>query len=395
MLTSPRIILALGAVCLSLSVFCAAALGAAPAKVTVRVEGQNETLLPATQVTTTTEPVVNDGNPADSCPGTSALGALQVATGGRWSGPWDASYMQYEIFSIEGEEHAFESGFYWDMWVEHREAQAGACLVEPHEGAELLFFPCSESASSCGPLGVEAPATANEYAPVSVTVVKYSASGASSPVGGATVSGAANTETTESNGHATLVFTETGMQTIHVSAPELVRTEATICVHHRNDGTCGTPDEPGSTSSSTSTSGASSGAGGVSGYSQSAPYTGPYALVAKSSEPLEGHTYARRHAPRLLSGSVLAHSPVSSISLELRREYRGRCWAYSGTKERFVRARCGKAKPFKVSSDASYSYLLPAPLARGRYVLEILATDAAGDHTTPSLGSSRIVFHVR
>ena len=77
---SRRIYLALGAGLLSLA--CVArvpvALAGTPASVTVRVEGLTETKVPPAQVTTTTEPVVKDGKPADSCPGTSAAGALQL-----------------------------------------------------------------------------------------------------------------------------------------------------------------------------------------------------------------------------------------------------------------------------------------------------------------------------
>jgi hypothetical protein len=92
---------------------------------------------------------------------------------------------------------------------------------------------------------------------------------------------------------------------------------------------------------------------------------------------------------------VLAHSPVSSVSLELRRQSKGRCYAYEGTRERFVRAHCGTGSLFKVSSSSSFSYLLPAALAPGRYVLDVQATDLAGNRTTLARGTSRTVFYVR
>ncbi|HTZ86407.1 MAG TPA: hypothetical protein VMB05_07050, partial [Solirubrobacteraceae bacterium] len=63
--------------------------------------------------------------------------------------------------------------------------------------------------------------------------------------------------------------------------------------------------------------------------------------------------------------------------------------------ERFQRARCGQGAFFKVGSTPSYSYLLPAALAPGRYVLDVQATDEAGNRTTLARGSSRIVFYVR
>ena len=125
-----------------------------------------------------------------------------------------------------------------------------------------------------------------------------------------------------------------------------------------------------------------------------APYKGPYALVASASSVIEGHVYRRGHAPRVLSGSVLAHTTVTATSLELRREYRGRCYAYNGVTTRFARTRCGEGSFFKVSNNGTFSYLLPAVLLPGRYVLDIEATDAAGNRTAPARGSTRIVFYV-
>ncbi len=60
-----------------------------------------------------------------------------------------------------------------------------------------------------------------------------------------------------------------------------------------------------------------------------------------------------------------------------------------------MRARCGTGKPFQVSTNGLFSYLLPSALAPGRYVLDIQATDAAGNRTTLARGTSRIVFYVR
>ena len=77
------------------------------------------------------------------------------------------------------------------------------------------------------------------------------------------------------------------------------------------------------------------------------------------------------------------------------RRNRGHCSEYDAVSERFVRARCGHGRYFKVSESASFSYLLPAPLGRGRYVFDVQATDAAGNRTTLARGTSRIVFYVR
>ena len=77
--------LAAGLVSAALLAAPAAAPGQAP--VTVRVEGSTATVLPRTQVTTTTTPVNKDGQPGHDCTGTSAAGALERATGGSWPGP--------------------------------------------------------------------------------------------------------------------------------------------------------------------------------------------------------------------------------------------------------------------------------------------------------------------
>jgi hypothetical protein len=97
----------------------------------------------------------------------------------------------------------------------------------------------------------------------------------------------------------------------------------------------------------------------------------------------------------LITGVVSAHSAVASVSVKLRRGYRGRCYAFNGTAATFRRARCGHASAFKVSSNGLFSYFLPFALPPGRYVLDIEATDVAGNHTALARGTSRIVFYVR
>jgi len=366
-----------------------------PATVTVRVEGLGETRLPATAVTTTTEPVVKDGITKDSCPGTNAIGALQLATAGNWSGKWFGGELNpqgrfeglgYSVETILGESYPFTSGSFWDFWIDNNEA-VGICGQEVQAGDQILLFPCHfEEGKECSPLGIEAPASANVGEPVQIAVKKYNSKGEASAVAGASLAGASAAASTDPSGHATVSFASVGHFTLRASAPELVRAEATICVHAGNDGGCSTPS-PGAPGAS-SGSGASSNLGGT-------PYTGPYAVVAKATGPVEGRVYSRRHAPRVLTGTVIAHTAVTSVSVALRRRQGARCFAYSGVRALFTRARCGTAPFFRVSRAPSFSYLLPAALAPGRYVLDIEATDAAGNHTSLARGTSRIVFYVR
>jgi hypothetical protein len=161
-------------------------------------------------------------------------------------------------------------------------------------------------------------------------------------------------------------------------------------VHAGSDGNCGT-HAPSNSVTPTSNTGANT--GGVASFVNR--YTGPFALVASATGLLDGHVYARGRGPRVLSGTILAHSPVSAVSLELRRRHRGVCSAYDGTSERFRRARCGSGSFFGVSSNGVFSYLLPAALGPGRYVLDVQASDVAGNRTTLARGTSRLVFYVR
>jgi hypothetical protein len=372
----------------------------APAVVTVRVEGLTETKVPSTLLTTTTTPVVNDGNAAHSCSGTSALGALQLATAGNWSGPWEASFKQYLIYTIEGETHEFEASssanYYWAFWLDNKEAEVGACEAELAQGDQVLLFPsCYGSACatpSPTPLGIEAPTTANAGEAVTVTAKQYNAKGEASPAVGANVVGGGTGASTDSQGHATLKFFGDGTYTLRVSGapagPPAVRTETTICVHEGNDGTCGTTRPPSPSPIMQMPAPASS-------VIQPKPYTGPYAVVADETGLIDGHVYSRKHAPRVLAGNVIAHVTVTSISIRLRRTYKGRCWAYNGVSERLEKVRCRQGSFFDVGSGgSSFSYLLPSKLPPGRYVFDMKATDGAGNRTALDRGTSRIVFYV-
>ena len=396
MLSSRRIVLALSAVSLTLLSQVSPALATGPATVTVRVEGESKTLVLPKQVTTTTQPVVNDGKPEDSCPGTSALGALQLATGGNWSGPWSTSFNQYEIDSIEGESHPFFSGAFWDLWTNHTESLVGACGAELEPGEEVLFYPCPEAAPACpGPLGIALPESATVGTPVPVKISKYSSSGMASAVVGATVTGAAATVITGPGGEASLSFSAPGKYTtVSASAPEAVRAESTICVEASGEGTCPKPSTASLLGSSKTTGSAG---GGTSTGGSSAKGFGASLLGL-----VEGHVYGPRQAPRLLSGSVNAAGAVGEVKLRLTRRWRTRagrvhCSFYSGVTDAFKGMRCGAGHGhfFSAGSKSSFSYLLPSALAPGRYVLDLEATNGAGERTKLARGSTRLVFFVR
>ena len=101
-----------------------AALAADPATVTVRVEGDAETLLARTVVPATGPALVRDG---DSCPGDSAAAALDRATAGAWSGTWNPSFSDWELTTIKGESHSFSAAAYWGFFLDEAVANAGIC----------------------------------------------------------------------------------------------------------------------------------------------------------------------------------------------------------------------------------------------------------------------------
>jgi len=227
---------------------------ASPATVTVRAEGVTQTLLPPTEVTTTTTPVIKDGK--HECSGTSAAGALQIAN---WNGEW-FSGLGYSVETIEGESYPFTQPYYWNFWFDNRPATTGTCLTQVHSGDSILFFPeCfSETAGVCpasppNPLGIDAPPDAGVDRPVTVTVTSYAnATGAASPAVGADVSGEGVSAITNSDGQATVTFTSAGTFILHATAPGSIRTETNICVHNGNDGNCGTAAQSGTSPSSSS-----------------------------------------------------------------------------------------------------------------------------------------------
>ena len=278
---------------LALLALAAAAPAAGPATVTVEVEGLSETKVPPTQVTTTIAPVVKDGNPEHSCPGTNAAGALELATAGNWNGKWYGGEVKagkftglgYSVEEVDGESYPFSGSTFWDLWINDKASEEGVCDAEMSSGDHVLLFPCHyEEGKECPtPLGIEAPAFANAGEAVTVTVKQYNAKGEASPAVGATVSGGGVSASTDFEGHATLRFYgDVGVFALHAygsnEGPPAVRTQTTICVHEGNDGTCGTT-APSNSPLSQSPSSAASSAGS---------YKGPFAVVAKAKGIAEG-----------------------------------------------------------------------------------------------------------
>ena len=350
---------------------------AGPADVTVRVEGAAATLVPRTAVRTDTTTINKDRNPAHTCSGTSAAGALEKATGGDWSGPWFDG-LGYAVNTIKGETHAFPAPEYFSLWINHRSASEGACgaTTELQPGDEVLFFvdrcvadPVTFLCTNPPvlPLGLKAPGNVAPGGPFTVSVVEYAANGTPSPVAGATGTGGAEPVTTDAAGNA--VVTANVQEPFSLRATKANRAPSAselVCVSTGADGRCGSADrEPAS-----------------------ATITGIR----------EGQRFTRANAPRRLTATVQADtSGLQTVKLRLTRSLGRRCSYYSPRSERFRRVPCGvnRAPWAAIGDRQEVDYLLPERLTRGRYVLDVNAVDKAGNRDdVRRRGGNRIVFHV-
>lgn len=167
---------------------------AGPAKVSIRVEGQGKALVSQRTLTTTTQSFTKDGDPSHPCPGTSAGGALQQATGGAWSGSYTEG-LGYFVDTIKGEKHPGTPD-YWAFWVNHKQASQGLCATELRPRDQVLFFvdSCTYDAATMGcsnqpvlPLGLHVARRVGRCKFVTASVVIYSAAGRATPRPGATI----------------------------------------------------------------------------------------------------------------------------------------------------------------------------------------------------------------
>lgn len=353
----------------------AGASAAGPADVTVRVEGAAETLVPRTALTTTTQPVNKSGQPGQECTGTSAAGALELATAGQWTGEW-SDFGTYSVDEIKSERHTFSDPEYWSFWVNGKPASSGVCGVELQTGDDVLFFPDVNCfGDGCDPrevLDLQVPADARRGEAFTARVVEisggfdenFNATASSRPAAGATITVPGGAVSTGADGTARVTLeNEPGRVQLRVTKPGTIRETETVCLSDGDDGNCGTRDRTPP-------------AGRITGI-------------------FEQQVFEKR-GPRELTGIVEADpSGLHAVKLRLTRRHRGRCWYFSGGKQKLRKTRCGRSFPFAIGDRAEWSYLLPAALPKGRYVFDVIAIDKAFNRDVLARGRSRVVFHVR
>lgn len=383
-----------------LATACAFALiapAASAADVTVRVEGADRTLQPTTAVTLPGPAVDKTAEGGTTCSTTSGGSALEAAVGGDWGGRSDSFGQRVE--HIRDVNLPFEGPRYWAFYINDTAASVGLCGYTPQQGDEILLYAaCAGTTSGCisgEPLDLKVPATVRpgEAFSVQVQEVKTTYGGApnyeqtttKTPASGANVAGGGASATTGGDGRASLTLSQRGPVTLVATKGSAVREGVAVCVTDGADGACGSsvPGQPGS---------AGTGSSGT-----------PF--VADRISPLAAftglrRTYSRRSAPRVLRGKVDDDGGVRTVKLRLTRTTPGgRCFAYSGRRERFIRRpRCGASSGwwFAIGDRAAFEYQLASKLGAGRYVLDVNAIDKSynrDDVRRP--GENRVVFTVR
>jgi hypothetical protein len=336
--------------------------------VTVRVEGATSTLLDRTTVTLGT----GNGSPCDA---DTAGAALDAAT----KGNWDRSEF---VSTILGESHSFANNDYWAEWVDNGSGYkrgGGLCADHLAEGDKVLLLvdlsPPPTFAPTVFPLAIEGLPAASAGGDVPVTVVEYRSAtgnigeGERTPVAGATVTGGAEPVVTGADGTAVVRLVPANGWRVRATKPGDAPS-ATEVVAPVVKGVLQCSCVPPTSSAP----------------DRSAP-------VAKLTGFTDHQVF--KTGPRELKGSFADASGVKSVKLRLAKRVRGKCSYFSGKLETFRHTKCGTEKYFAIGDRADWTYLLPAKLGKGRYVLDAVAIDGAGNRTPLARGTTRVVFTVR
>jgi hypothetical protein len=364
-----------------LALLVAVPAGAAPVTVDLRIEGASRTLFEAPVTTDVRTFRFSDDPTGHRCDGTAAenQGTSPVPAPTRGAavaeaaeraplvirGQWFSSLGSPAFSEIAGESVAFDPATNRFL-VEYKNAQAasvGSC-GDPVQAGDDVLFAYGDGSEQL--LALTGPGSAR---PGETVTVKVADAGNGAAVAGAAVAGR------ETGGDGTAVvgpLTQRGDQDLKATKSGTIRSNRLrVCVSDGHDGFCGatTPGSPGTPGAARDS-------------------TAPATRIALR----DGATFSRRRAPRLLRGSVTADpSGLRTVKLRLARRSGGRCTYFSGRRERLLATRCGRAFWFAVGDRADWSYLLPARLPAGSYVLEAKAIDGAFNRGAPA----RVRFRVR
>jgi hypothetical protein len=339
-----------------------AAVAAKPPTVLVRIEGAGATLLPPTLAQTTDANTVR----GHTCPGSSAAGALNIATHGGWTGKFEtgSGFADFFITGILGEQPTGNN--FWTLWVNGRSSSTGACSTQLHFADGELWFDCLADAHfNCtnNPLALSAPATVRAGSPFTGTVKQLDGSGHSAPVSAAVVTGDGVVGLSAAGGKTSLVARKAGVITLQARKSGATPSDPVpVCVYKAKKSDCPTSAGPPVQ---------------VRGIRQHQVFThGPRSLHGTAGPDLSGLTD--------VSFSLLRHAPNK------------RCSYFDADRGRWHATSCQTAAPlFSIGANANWSYLLPAPLPTGKYHLRVVATDGDGIKSRPVAGKSVLDFTVK
>jgi hypothetical protein len=372
---------------------CCGVAWAAPVTVNLRVEGSSQTLYEGS-VTTDAKTLTKDNTGPHPCdgtnggvnptPGPTMTGAMDdgaTAAGFTWAATWDDGYQDFFISRIGPDTNTGAPNFqpYWGYFHNWVATQIGGCQQQVSAGDAVLF-----AYSNYGEplLQLSGPGRAATGQSFSVTVQQNDGNGNRTVAPGANVQG----HTTDAAGQATLSFSDPGVKRIKATRSGSVRSNAIdVCVYAEGSGDCGTTKagsgEPGPPAQETP--------------GQPAPpakdTTPPLVTIG---QPVDGRTYAK--GPRLLSGNVSDDHGLQQVFLRVRKPGSGasktRCRWYSAKREVFTHRSvpCSRSRFFRIGKSGNWSYLLPARLRTGGYVLDVKALD-----TSYNAGRATASFRVR
>jgi hypothetical protein len=369
---------------------------ATAATVSVEIEGQS-----VVQAPTTVQTAASVAKPGGaSCSGAVPATALETAVGGDWDGP------EFGVTRIKGESHPFASGASsWAVYVNGRFFDDTACTHPLADGDKVLFW-WSDAYASEGydePVFLDAPATAVPGQAITAKVTQadttfdtdppYASHTAITAAAGATITGGTAPVTTGADGTARVTVAP-GPYTLVVHKDNRAPARIAGCATTGSDGLCGTQVQTGT--GGPYLPAAPCVTNGHDGFCNTKDTVAASATITAIAE---GKKYAKGKGPRRLAGKVAADgSGVKDVLLRLTRNDRGKCSTYDAKTEKLKRIKkCGATHGvwFSAGSDASWSYLLPAKLGRGRYVLDVNVVDKAGNRTSKlARGTSRVVFTV-
>ncbi len=380
---------------------------AAPVTVNLRIEGPTQTVFEG-PVTTDLRTFHFSDSPATThvCDGTAVGGyggpsatpvptrnAALVTAAEQNGFPLLGSFGQYgagfTTIGTQNVDYDPGSGRYLAEYKNGQFSNYGGCGDPIVTGDEVLYAFADGSETL---LGLSGPAKAALGAPVPVKVSDLGSP--ATGVAGATVDG----HSTGADGTATVgPFTTPGDHDLKATKTGAIRSSRLrVCVTTGDDGYCGTSIPTPTTTTPTTPVPppcASNGHDGLCGSPDTDAGSGQLTGITEQQK------FSKPAAPRTLTGKVTTTGAgVKLVEAKLTRKLGKVCETFSGARAQFVRAACGaqNGRWFEVGTTADWSFLLPAALSPGRYVLDTRVTDTAGNVDTKlQRGRNRIVFFVR